>query len=146
MEINTENVDESMLPLLCLCSAYALILSCFCPASHSLCLRSATSSRRVPSASGRSSSRGRSDVPVELQQMRDGLEDELRLLKRQYNEIASHLSQVLIVDGAHLSALLNSNWNSVRFLSELWCACRLAAAGRSRAAALCLTPLRCHWR
>jgi hypothetical protein len=34
------------------------------------------------------------DTPVELQQIRDGLEDELRLLKRQYNEIASHLSQV----------------------------------------------------
>ena len=71
------------------------------PLSLSLCFTfliprviSSTSARRVPSASGRSSSRGRVDTPVELQQIRDGLEDELRLLKRQYNEIASHLSQV----------------------------------------------------
>jgi len=62
--------------------------------SFSLLFCSASASYRAPSASGRSSSRGRSDIPVELQQIRDGLEDELRVLKRQYNEIASHLSQV----------------------------------------------------
>ena len=63
--------------------------------AHSrLFLLSATANRRAPSASGRSSSRGRGDAPVELQQIRDGLEDELRVLKRQYSEIASHLSQV----------------------------------------------------
>lgn len=60
-----------------------------------VCVNSSTSARRGgASSSGRSSSRGRVDTPVELQQIRDGLEDELRLLKRQYNEIASHLSQV----------------------------------------------------
>jgi hypothetical protein len=73
------------------------------------CRHSATASRRLSSASGRSSSRGRSDAPVELQQIRDGLEEELRMLKRQYNEIASHLSQVLLMHAATATSPSNSN-------------------------------------
>ena len=86
-------------------------------------LFSANSSRRLSSASGRSASRGRSDAPVELQQIRDGLEDELRLLKRQYNEIASHLSQVF-------TCAIHSN--ATRSVFELLFF-RLEAAARSKA-------------
>ena len=86
-------------------------------------LFSANSSRRLSSASGRSTSRGRSDAPVELQQIRDGLEDELRLLKRQYNEIASHLSQVF-------TCAIHSN--ATRSVIELLFF-RLEAAARSKA-------------
>ena len=86
-------------------------------------LFSANSSRRLSSASGRSTSRGRSDAPVELQQIRDGLEDELRLLKRQYNEIASHLSQVF-------TCAIHSN--ATRSVFELLFF-RLEAAARSKA-------------
>jgi hypothetical protein len=71
------------------------------------CRCSANASRRISSASGRSSSRGRSDAPVELQQIRDGLEEELRLLKRQYNEIASHLSQVSMIHGTASASLFS---------------------------------------